>query len=312
MSSLICGSVAYDTIMTFPGHFKDQILPDQLHILNVSFFVPSMRREFGGCAGNIAYTLKLLGGEPLIMATIGQDGGTYLQRLAQLAISDQYIRQIDAEFTAQAMITTDLANNQITAFHPGAMMHSHLNQVADVTTKPAYGIVAPDGRDGMVNHAQQFAEANIPFIFDPGQGLPMFNGEELKHFAELASFVIVNDYEAQMMLDRTGLTIHQLADIAGVLIVTKGEAGSDIYSANEKLELAVIQPEAIVDPTGCGDAYRAALLFGLENGYDLATTGRLANLIGAIKIAHRGGQNHVFDFEGICVKFKESYGYSLA
>lgn len=309
MSSLICGSLAYDTIMNFAGSFRDQILPDQIHILNVSFLVPEMRREFGGCAGNIAYSLKLLGGDPLIMATVGNDAQPYLDRLTKLGLTTTYIQQIDHGFTAQAMITTDVDNNQITAFHPGAMTHSHLNRVSDAA-QASLGIVAPDGRDGMMQHAQQFAEAGIPFIFDPGQGLPMFNGEELLTFIDMADYVAVNDYEAKMLINRTGLSIAQIAQRVRALVVTLGAAGSEIHTAGNTLVIPPVQPGQIVDPTGCGDAFRGGLLYGIEQGFDWETTGRLASLMGAIKIAHQGPQNHTLSQSEIAKQFTIAFGYT--
>ena len=289
MASLICGSVAYDTIMNFEGRFQEQILPDQIHILNVAFLVPKMRREFGGCAGNIAYNLKLLNGEPIIMAAVGSDAKPYLERLSRLQIDITHIRQIPEAFTAQAMITTDLANNQITAFHPGAMNDSHLNLVAQVLEEckrvkkplPTLGIVAPDGRQGMWEHCHQLAAAEIPFIFDPGQGLPMFNGKELLELTALASYLAVNDYEAEMLAQRTGMSLAQLAERVQALIVTKGSAGATIYNAGKQLEIPVVTAAALIDPTGCGDAFRAGLLYGINQGMDWKTTGNLASLMGS-------------------------------
>jgi adenosine kinase len=308
MSVLICGSIAYDNIMVFPDRFKHHILPDQIHILNVSFLVPDMRREFGGCAGNIAYNLKLLGGEPLMMATVGQDAGPYFERFAALGIPVTHVRRIDDAFTAQCFITTDLDDNQITAFHPGAMTQSHLNAVpGDGSIK--LGIVAPDGRDGMLQHAQQFADHGIPFVFDPGQGLPMFGGEDLDWFIARAHYVALNDYEAQMLMERTGLTAADLARKVEALIVTHGGAGSDLYVGGEKIAIPAAPVRAVVDPTGCGDAYRAGLLYGIANGLDWETTGRLASIMGAAKIEHAGGQNHAIDRTAIADRFAEAFGY---
>lgn len=319
MASLICGSIAYDTIMNFEGKFADQILPDQIHILNVAFLVPSMRREFGGCAGNIAYNLQLLGGDPIIMATVGGDAALYMERLKQLNMDTSHIRQLENAFTAQAMITTDQANNQITAFHPGAMGDSHLNQVSEVVAErsknnkePAmFAIVAPDGRQGMWEHCHQLAEANIPFIFDPGQGLPMFNGPELLELVEMASFLAVNDYEGEMLSQRTGLSLDKVAERVQALIVTKGAEGADIYSKGKYISIPPVPASKIVDPTGCGDAFRGGLLFGLENGMDWETTGRLASLMGSIKISHQGPQNHRLSKEEIANQFKAAFGFSL-
>jgi adenosine kinase len=307
MATLICGSVAYDTIMVFRDRFKNHILPDQLHILNVAFLVPDMRREFGGCAGNIAYTLNMLGGEPLIMATVGDDYQLYGERLDTLGISQRHVRKIAGTFTAQAFITTDLDDNQITAFHPGAMNHAHENhvqQAADATL----GIVAPDGRDGMLQHAREYSEAGIPFIFDPGQGLPMFSGEELLQFVRLAEYVTVNDYEAQMLQERTGRTVEELAKLVKAVVVTLGARGSLVYTGGSTLEIASVQAREVVDPTGCGDAFRAGLLYGLAAGFDWPTTGRLASLLGAIKIASRGGQNHRFTRDDIAQRYRDAYG----
>jgi adenosine kinase len=319
MASLICGSIAYDTIMNFEGRFQDQILPDQIHILNVAFLVPSMRREFGGCAGNIAYNLKLLGGEPVIMATVGGDAVPYLDRLKDLQIDTGHIRTLEGAFTAQAMITTDLSNNQITAFHPGAMNESHLNQVSDVTTirtqkkssPVTLGIVAPDGRAGMWEHCHQLVEAQIPFIFDPGQGLPMFDGPELLELTELASYLAVNDYEGEMLSKRTGLSLAQLGERVKALIVTKGAEGAQIYAGGKSIAIPPVKAKQLVDPTGCGDAFRGGLLFGLENGMDWETTGRLASLMGSIKIAHQGPQNHQLSLDQIKEQFKTAFGFSF-
>ncbi|AJG20972.1 carbohydrate kinase family protein [Cupriavidus basilensis] len=312
MSSLICGSVAYDTIMTFEGHFREHILPDQIHMLNVSFLVPSMRREFGGCAGNIAYTLKLLGGDPLVMATVGVDAEPYLQHLRALDISTEHIRTLPDTFTAQAMITTDLENNQITAFHPGAMNQSQLSQVQDAlggSNAPGLGIVAPDSREGMLHHARQFADAGVPFIFDLGQAMPLFNGDDLRQFVELASYVTVNDYEAQVLLSRTGWTSDEVAAQVKAFIVTHGEKGATVFADKQKYNIASVKADRVVDPTGCGDAFRGGLLYGIEQGFDWETTGRLASLMGSIKIAHQGPQNHKPSRDEIGERFQSAFGY---
>jgi adenosine kinase len=308
MPSLICGSLAYDTIMAFDGRFSEAILADQLHKVNVAFLVPLMRREFGGCAGNIAYNLKLLGGTPVIMATIGQDGTPYLDRLDELNISKCNIRTIGSSFTAQAFITTDANNNQITAFHPGAMTHSHQNRVAEAGAVKL-AIVAPDGREGMLQHAEDCAALGVPFIFDPGQGLPMFNGSELQYFIDLASYVAVNDYEAELLTERTGLTLEAIAERLSALIVTRGEQGAEIYTAGERIDIPTVSADKVVDPTGCGDAFRAGILFGLTNGMDWPTTGRLASLMGSIKIGHQGGQNHAPSQDEIAIRFQDAFGY---
>ena len=307
MHTLICGSIAYDTIMVFPGRFKDHILPEKLHILNVAFLVPDMRREFGGCAGNIAYNLDMLGGKPLIMAAVGDDYQPYAHRLEKLQLSQRHIQQVAGTFTAQAFITTDLDDNQITAFHPGAMNCSQQNHVADAKDV-TLGIVAPDGRDGMLQHAREFNAAGIPFIFDPGQGLPMFNGDELLDFVRMAEYLTVNDYEAQMLQEKTGQSLAALAKLTRGLVVTLGAKGSLIYADGAQIAVPCAKAEQVVDPTGCGDAYRAGLLYGLAHGMDLDLTGRLASLLGALKIAHRGGQNHHFTRDEIAARFKESFG----
>ncbi|MFN7086688.1 MAG: carbohydrate kinase family protein [Burkholderiales bacterium] len=307
MRTLICGSIAYDTIMVFHGRFKNHILPDQLHILNVAFLVPDMRREFGGCAGNIAYTLRLLGGDPLIMATVGDDYQPYAYRLDKLQLSQQHIRGIPDTFTAQAFITTDFDDNQITAFHPGAMEHSHLNHVHDAQNI-GLGIVAPDGREGMLQHAREFHVAGVPFIFDPGQGLPMFNGAELLEFVRLADYVTVNDYEGRLLEERTGKKLEELAKLVKALVVTLGARGSVIYCGGQQIEIPCVKAEEVVDPTGCGDAFRAGLLYGIGSGFDWSLTGRLASLLGAVKIARRGGQNHFFTRDEIGERFKEVFG----
>jgi adenosine kinase len=306
MHTLICGSMAYDTIMVFKDRFKHHILPDQIHILNVSFLVPDMRREFGGCAGNIAYNLHLLGGRPLIMAAVGLDHAPYSERLRQLGLAQTHVRQVPEAYTAQAFITTDLDDNQITAFHPGAMSFSHLNHVRDARDV-TLGIVAPDGRDGMLQHAREFAEAGIPFVFDPGQGMPMFGGEELVSFVQQATYVTVNDYEGRLLQERTGLPLEQLARKVKALIVTEGASGSTIFTAGERVQIPAVPAEQVVDPTGCGDAYRAGLLYGIAQGMDWAITGRLASLLGSIKIASRGGQNHRFTREDIAARFHAAF-----
>lgn len=291
MASLICGSFAFDTIMNFEGKFADQILPDQLHILNVSFLVPALRRDFGGCAGNIAYSLKLLGGEPLPMATLGQDGETYLQRLKALGISTQFIKEVPDSYTAQAMIMTDHDNNQITAFHPGAMNHAHLN-VIDTSHNIKVAIIAPDGKEAMINHAQQLFDLKIPFVFDPGQGLPMFNAQELKTFIAQATWVTVNDYEAKMLEERVGLSVSEISKSLKGLVVTLGAEGCQVWQDGQSTHVAPVKAERVLDPTGCGDAWRGALLFGLEQGWSLVRCAELGNKIGALKIAQQGPQNY--------------------
>lgn len=308
MTSLICGSLAFDSIMMFGGRFSEALLSDQLHKINVAFLVPELRREFGGCAGNIAYNLKLLNGDPLIMATIGQDGVPYLERLDHLQISRRCVRTIDSSYTAQAFITTDANGNQITAFHPGAMTMSHQNKVADAGAVKL-AIVAPDGRDGMLQHAVDCVDLNIPFIFDPGQGLPMFNGAELEHFIELATYVAVNDYEAELLTERTGLTLDQIGKRVSALIVTRGEQGAEIFTEGQRIDIPCVQADRVIDPTGCGDAFRAGLLYGITNGMDWATTGKLASLMGSIKIASQGGQNHKPSRQEIEDRFHKAFGY---
>ena len=294
MSALICGSLAFDTIMSFEGRFSEQILPEQLHILNVSFLVPSLRREFGGCAGNIAYALKQLGGTPVPMATVGMDGKEYAARMNAMGIGTEFIREVSDAFTAQAMIMTDRDNNQITAFHPGAMMHAHTIQIA-ARSDIKLGIISPDGRDAMLLHAEQFKAAAIPFVFDPGQGLPMFDGKELTHFVDLATWVTVNDYEAKLLSDRTGLPCAELSRRVEGLIVTLGAQGSEVWVDGVKTLVPPVVPKDVVDPTGCGDAFRGALLFGLEKGWSLLRCAELGNRVGAHKIAYRGGQNYTLD-----------------
>ncbi|MDP2811165.1 MAG: carbohydrate kinase family protein [Rhodocyclaceae bacterium] len=310
MKTLICGSLAYDTIMVFHDRFKHHILPEQIHILNVSFLVPDMRREYGGCAGNIAYNLRLLGGEPLIMATVGDDSGLYMQRLQHLGLETRHVRHIPDSYTAQAFITTDLDDNQITAFHPGAMNHSHQNRVGD-TEGVVLGIVAPDGREGMISHARGFFDAGIPFIFDPGQGLPMFSGDDLLDFLKLADYCTVNDYEAKLLCERTGRSMESLAGEVEALIVTLGGNGSEIYAGGRHIVIPSVEPEGMVDPTGCGDAYRAGLLYGITRGWRWDKTGRLASLMGSIKIAHRGGQNHKPTQAEIAEQYRHAFGEPL-
>ena len=308
-AALVCGSVAFDTILVFPDRFKTHILPDKLHMLNVAFLVPEMRREFGGCAANIAYTLNLLGDNGVPMATAGHDSGPYRERMASQGICIDFVKVIDDSFTAQAFITTDLDNNQITAFHPGAMQHAHLNKVTDVSGRIGLGIVAPDGRQGMIEHAAQFAAAGIPFIFDPGQGLPMFSGAELQTFIGQATWLAVNDYEWGLLQQKTGLTAADIAAKVKALIVTKGPDGSVIHTKDRTFTVPCVKARAIVDPTGCGDAYRAGLIHALLKGLDWETTGRLASLLGAIKIESRGPQNHVFTRSELQRRYHESFGH---
>ena len=290
MAAVICGSLAFDTIMNFEGRFAQQILPDQLHILNVSFLVPGLRRDFGGCAGNIAYSLKLLGGSPLPMATVGTDGASYIERMKSLGISTEFVRQLDETYTAQAMIMTDLDNNQITAFHPGAMTQAHVTRIK-ARSDIKLGIISPDGRDAMLQHAQQFQDAGIPFVFDPGQGLPMFDGKELAGFIEKASWVTVNDYEGKMLSERTGWDSAGISRRVQGLVVTLGAEGCEVWINGEKTLVPGVKAAAVVDPTGCGDAWRGALLHGLEQGWSLARCAELGNQVGAAKIASKGPQN---------------------
>jgi len=307
MSALICGSFAYDTIMVFHDQFKNHILPDKVHILNVSFLVPDMRREFGGCAGNIAYNLKLLGGDPLPMGTVGTDFLPYAEWMDSHGINRDYVRAVDGAYTAQAFITTDQDDNQITAFHPGAMNAAHLNNTGEAATA-TIGIISPDGRQGMLEHAEQFADNRIPFIFDPGQGLPMFDGDDLKGFIDKASWVTVNDYELQLMQDRTGYSPHEIAEHVEALVVTLGGKGSHIYTQKQRIDIPPAPVDVLNDPTGCGDAYRAGLLFGLMNDLDWETTGRLASLMGAIKIEKHGTQNHHFTPDEFAARYQSSFG----
>jgi adenosine kinase len=290
MAAVICGSLAFDTIMNFEGRFAQQILPDQLHILNVSFLVPGLRRDFGGCAGNIAYSLKLLGGTPLPMATVGTDGASYLERLQQLGISTEFVREVQDNYTAQAMIMTDLDNNQITAFHPGAMMQAHVTKI-EARPDIQLGIISPDGRDAMLQHAEQFAAAGIPFVFDPGQGLPMFDGQDLARFIGQATWVTVNDYEGKMLCERTGWDNAEISRRTQGLVVTLGGEGCEVWIGGEKTLVPPVKAREVVDPTGCGDAWRGALLYGLEQGWSLAKCAELGNRVGAAKIATRGPQN---------------------
>ncbi|HEU4855812.1 MAG TPA: carbohydrate kinase family protein [Rhodanobacteraceae bacterium] len=309
-AALICGSMAYDTIMVFEDRFKNHILPDKVHMLNVSFLVPQMRREFGGCAGNIAYNLKLLGGEPIPMATVGQDFAPYREWFKGLGIRLDQVREVPGAFTAQAFITTDQDNNQITAFHPGAMMQSQLNHVTDVADA-AIGIVAPDGRDGMLQHAAGFAARGTPFIFDPGQALPLFSGEEFRAFIGQADYVAVNSYEASLLTERTGWSEADIAGKVKAYIVTRGAQGSVIHAGGATHEIPSAKPEAVVDPTGCGDAYRAGLLYGMSRGLDWPTTGRVASLMGALKIARPGTQNHRFTGAEFAAEFKRQFSCDL-
>lgn len=310
MTALICGSLAYDTIMVYPGHFKNEILPDKVHMLNVSFTVPEMRKEYGGCAGNIAYNLALLSGEGAPMGTVGRDFDDYFAWLGRWDVSRDHVKVIDDAYTAQAYITTDLDDNQITAFHPGAMSFSHTQAVPEEGV--SLGTVSPDGREGMLVHARQFSERSIPFLFDPGQGLPLFTGEELRGFIEQAAWVAVNDYESEMLRQRTGWTLAQIVERVDALIVTRGAKGSSVYTRDAETSIPCATPSALSDPTGCGDAYRSGLLFGLMRQLDWETTGRIASLMGAIKIERPGTQNHHFTRSEFEARFREEFGYDLA
>jgi adenosine kinase len=311
LATLICGSLAYDNIMTFEGRFREHILAEQVHILNVSFLVPTMRREFGGCAGNIAYSLRLLGGDPRIMATLGAvDAQLYLDRLAALGISSAHVRVLADTYSAQAMITTDLDNNQITAFHPGAMSESHQNHVSDASGI-TLGIVAPDGPIGMREHCEQFAQAGIPFVFDPGQGLPLFDAAALQRMIELAHYVAVNDYEAKLLENKTGWSVSQMLERVQAVIITRGAHGAEIHTRNGVEQIPAVPAQRVVDPTGCGDAFRGGLLYGIENGLDWATTGRLASLLGSLKIAEQGPQNYMLTRPQIDEKFRQAFGFNL-
>jgi adenosine kinase len=310
MTALICGSLAYDTVMVFPGRFREHILPDSIHMLNVSFLVPSMKRNFGGCSGNIAYNLRLVGGEGAPMATVGTDFGVYAQWLTDCGVRTDHVLTVEGEFTAQAFITTDLDANQINAFHPGAMDHSHRNQVppdAGVTL----GVIAPDGREGMLAHSMQFAAAGIPVLFDPGQQLPRFDRTELLGFVERSRWIAVNDYEAQLLRDRTGEDVATLAQRVDALIITRGAQGSVIMTGGREIAIPAARADAVVDPTGCGDAYRAGLIYGLMQGLDWETTGRIASLLGALKIAHAGTQNHRFTAAEFAARFRAAFGRAI-
>lgn len=310
MDALITGSMAFDTIMAYPGRFDDHILPDKVHMLNVSFLVPKLQRNFGGCAGNIAYSLTLLGADAAPMATVGNDFQPYATWLDEHRIQTRYLRTLPDYYTAQAYITTDSKDNQITAFHPGAMNESHRNHVpTDAGLK--LGIVSPDGRDGMIQHAREFTSAGIPFIFDPGQGLPMFSGDELLAFADQATWVTLNQYEAELTQEKTGLSLDELAEHVAALIVTHGADGSVIYANGDVIEIDAVEPDAVRDPTGAGDAYRAGLIYGLLNDMGWDTIGRIASLLGAIKVAQPGPQNHSFTYDQFNERFKRVFGYNI-
>jgi len=310
MSALICGSIAFDSVMVFQGRFRDHILPDRIHLLNVSFLVPSLKRNYGGCAGNIAYNLALLGGQGAPMATVGHDFAPYGEWLRERSVDLTHVRTVEHEFTAQAFITTDLDDNQITAFHPGAMEFSHMNHISD-WMNVNLAIVGPDGREGMLQHARELTQHEIPFVFDPGQGLPMFSGAELLEFIRQATYVTVNDYEAKMIEERTGEQIDALAAVVDALIVTRGASGSTIYTGGGRIEIPCVKAKQVVDPTGCGDAYRAGLLYGIATGRDWQTTGQLAAVMGAIKIGSAGGQNHEVTREEVEQLYRDTFGADL-
>ena len=309
MTILVTGSVAYDTIMVFPDRFRNHLLPDQLHILNVCFLAPEMRREYGGTAGNIAYNLKLLGEAPLLMATVGEDIEPYMQRLHRLGLGTELLKRIPGQFTAQAFITTDLDDNQITAFHPGAMNHSHENHV-DGKLGASIAIIAPDGKEGMLQHANECASNRVPFLFDPGQGLPMFSAAELNEFVRLADYVAVNDYEGKMLQEKCGRSLDELAREVKALVCTRGANGSVIFSAGKRHEIPIAPATKVLDPTGCGDAYRAGLLYGIAHGWDWPSTGKLGAVLGAMKVGHRGAQNHQTSRADVEAAFRQAFGYS--
>jgi adenosine kinase len=306
---LVTGSIAYDTIMVFPDRFKNHLLADQLHILNVCFLTPEMRREYGGTAGNIAYNLRLLGEEPLIMAAVGEDIRPYLERLEELGVASRLLKRVPGQFTAQAFITTDLDDNQITAFHPGAMNYAHENHIT-AETGAGLAIVSPDGKQGMLQHARECAEHRVPFMFDPGQGLPMFSGKELAELIELADYIAVNDYEGKLLEEKTGRTLDSIARAVSALVITLGAQGSRVLAGGQRHDIPCVEADKLADPTGCGDAYRAGLLYGLARGWDWQSTARLGAVMGAIKIAHRGGQNHAPSREEIEQRFRRAFGYS--
>jgi adenosine kinase len=308
MSTLICGSFAFDTIMVFDDRFKHHILPEQVHILNVSFMVPELRREFGGCAGNIAYNLQLLGGKPLPMGTVGKDFGPYAQWMDRNGIPRTHVTEVENTYTAQAFITTDMDDNQITAFHPGAMGEAHRNLIADAQGLDL-AIVSPDGRDGMIEHARDLAETCTPFVFDPGQGLPMFDGDDLLRFLDQATYLAVNDYESELMQERTGLSMEAMAQRVEGVVVTRGAKGSTIFAGGEQTDIPAVTPERVADPTGCGDAFRAGLLYGLASGMDWETTGRIASLMGTFKVEQHGTQNHTFTRDAFAGRFEQAFGY---
>jgi len=310
MSILVCGSIAYDTIMVFRDQFKNHILPDQIHILNVAFLVPDLRREYGGCAGNIAYGLKMLGEEPLVMATVGHDFDPYERRMDLLGLSRRHVRRLPEEFTAQAFITTDIDDNQITAFHPGAMSHSHQNRIAEAEGV-RLAIVSPDGRQGMVEHSRDLARAKIPYVLDPGQGLPMFSGEDLLEMLAGARCLTVNDYEARLVEQKTGKSLAELSARVEGVVVTRGGEGADIHFSGQQIHVPAVRPDSLVDPTGCGDAFRSGLLYGMARAWDWRRSVRLASLMGSIKIAHRGGQNHRVSREEIDKRFREAFDERL-
>ncbi|GAA5236101.1 carbohydrate kinase family protein [Verticiella sediminum] len=306
---IVCGSMAFDTIMLFDGHFKDHILPDQIHTLSVSFLVPGMRKEFGGCSGNIAYSLRLLGGNPIPVATVGVDAEDYLARLRGLGIETRWVRVAGETFTAQCFITNDLSDNQITAFHPGAMALSAGN---DLTEAPGeWGIVAPDAKDAMFAHAERLHARGIPFVFDLGQAMPLFDKADLERMLGLAQVLTVNDYEGHVVEQRIGRSMREIATGLQAVVVTRGAEGATLYENGEQVQIAAVKPDAVVDPTGCGDAYRAGLLYGVTNGWRWADACRLASVMGAIKVAHRGPQNHQPTREEIARRLKDAYGLEM-
>lgn len=306
---LVCGSMAFDTIAVFEGRFKEHILADRIQSLSVSFLVPSMRKEYGGCSGNIAYNMNLLGGKPVPVATVGEDAGEYMERLSGLGIDTSRVKVVPGTFTAQCFITTDLDDNQITAFHPGAMSFAADNDLSDADA--AWAIVAPDAKEGMFAHAERLHQRGIPFIFDLGQAMPLFDGADLERMLKMAQALTVNDYEAGVVEQRTGRSMADIAQTLQAVVVTRGAEGATLMTGGKTIAIAPVKATQVVDPTGCGDAQRGGLLYGLTSGWNWEDSCRLGNVMGALKIASRGPQNHTPSRADIDSVLHATYGIHL-
>ncbi|TIC86188.1 carbohydrate kinase family protein [Crenobacter intestini] len=312
MAILVCGAIAYDTLFSFEDRFDSQILPDQLHKISTTFLAPTMRREFGGPAGNIAYSLAMLGEKPILMGAVGEDFAPYRQHLKHFGVDDRFVKVIPGQYTPQCFGIADRDGNQLMAFHPGAMNYGDSNHIADVPDAVDVAILSPGGRAAFLQHSRELHAAGIPFVFDPGQELPLLSADEIREIVEMASYLAINDYESELIRERAGLTLDMLRAQVKALIVTRGSKGAEIYADDSVHLIPRVQMDAPpIDPMGCGDAFRAGLLYGIRHGLDWRVTGRLANVIGAIKVTSNGPQNHFFDWGRLSELYLASYGEAL-